>query len=219
MLILDFFCFYMANLDLSRNVFQEVCLSFKAWVILLICLPVGDRKITYGVLSHTMLISLLSHLVLITQDDRSMQPCLAEHFTLAAFCYLLLAPLLHSLAFHLSFISFNHVHSTICFLSVFSFANTIEEAIYLSSRGQCVAPWFNSVCLSMCVHGRGITALAKMLSITSLERDLWLAAGRAILGSNSARGELTLLLNTPMASQCYNQGLFLSPSLATHILL
>lgn len=52
--------------------------------------------------------------------------------------------------------------------------------------------WFNGICVSMCVHGWGITTLAKMLSITPLEQDLWLAAVRAILGLNSARGELTL---------------------------
>lgn len=77
-------------------------------------------------LSYTMLISLFFHPVLIRQDDRSMQSCLGDHFTLTAFCYLLiLAPSLHSLAFHLSFIFFNHAHATIFFLFVFSFASMI----------------------------------------------------------------------------------------------
>lgn len=97
----------------------QFCLSSKTSIMLLKCLPVLDmvRAAHLGFYCHnnwesSQLISLLFHPILIRQDDRSMPSCLVEHFTLAAFCYLLiLASSLLSIAFHLSFIFFNHVHA------------------------------------------------------------------------------------------------------------
>lgn len=127
---------------------RRLLLSFKAWFICWNPSLSGCKKMTFWLLlspplaelSHTMLLSLLSHQVLIRQPDRSMHLCLKEHFTLAALWYLLaVAPSLHSLTFPLPFIFFKH-HATIYFLFIFPFANTISEAIYLSCREQCVFP-------------------------------------------------------------------------------
>lgn len=102
-----------------------------------------------------MLISLLFQPVLIRQNDRSMQSCLVDHFTLAAFCYLLiLAPSLHSLTFHLSFIFFNHVHATIFFLLVCR-QHDLGSNLLVKQRAVCGSLYSDLmvyVCESMCVH-------------------------------------------------------------------
>lgn len=134
-------CFHISfSYTFEEMYIEKVCLSFK------IRGSKEIRKLPIDLYSHhNWQLSQLHHVdfhpVLLRQNNRSMQSCLADHFTLAALCYLLiLAPSLLSIAFHLSFIFLSHVHATIFLLSVFSFTNMIWEAIYLSSGGQCVAP-------------------------------------------------------------------------------
>lgn len=127
------------------------------------------------------------HPALIQQDNRPLQSCLAEHFTFTACCYLLiLATLLLSIAFHLSFISFNHAHATTFFSLYFLSPALSRKQFTCQAEGSMQLPGLRCdgvrACACVCVWG--IATLAEMLSITLLEHDLWLAAVGAILRLN-----------------------------------
>lgn len=142
--------------------------DFLTCDILLKCLPVWDKWTT-----HTMCFCHRNwqsfqfhhadfsffHPALIQQDNRPLQSCLAEHFTFTACCYLLiLATLLLSIAFHLSFIFFNHAHATTFFSLYFLSPALSRKQFTCQAEGSMQLPGLRCdgvrACACVCMRDR-----------------------------------------------------------------